>query len=269
MGDLYPAKNPASASAPILLSTEGLSDGERFANVSLSVREGEILGIAGLIGAGRTEIALGLCGLRNLTGGKVTLGGRDVTPKSYSDSIANGIVYLSEDRKGAGVFVDLPIAQNVSALDIDRVSKGRLFVSGTKERAQAQRLGNSLNLKRGSIDDAVSTLSGGNQQKVALAKMLSVGPKVIVLDEPTRGVDVGAKAEIHRILRDLANKGTGIVAISSELPELIGLCDRVIVIHEGRIAGEVSGRDLNEENLMHLASGLAGEGGGHGRHERG
>ncbi|MGE3362858.1 MAG: sugar ABC transporter ATP-binding protein [Rhizobiaceae bacterium] len=262
MGDLYPAKNPASASAPVLLSTEGLSDGERFADVSLSVREGEILGIAGLIGAGRTEIALGLCGLRGLVGGKVLLGSRDVTPKNYSDSIANGIVYLSEDRKGAGVFVDLPISQNVSALDIDRVSKARLFVSRAKERAQAQRLGNSLNLKRGSIEDVVSTLSGGNQQKVALAKMLSVGPKAIVLDEPTRGVDVGAKAEIHRILRNLASKGTGIITISSELPELIGLCDRVIVIHEGRIAGEVSGGDLNEENLMQLASGLAGEGEG-------
>src|SRR5690606_22300459 len=143
--------------------------------------------------------------------------------------------------------------------DLDRVAKQGWMVSRSKELDQARRLGASLNLKRGSLDDAVSTLSGGNQQKVAIAKMLSVEPKVIVLDEPTRGVDVGAKAEIHRILRDLASAGTGIIAISSELPELIGLCDRVVVIHEGRVAGEVSGDRLTEEDIMHLASGLAAE----------
>ena len=257
LGDLYPPKNPGSASSPVLLETVGLSDGERFAGVSIALRQGEILGIAGLIGAGRTEIALGLCGLRKLEAGEVRLGGRDVTPRSYGDSIANGIVYLSEDRKGAGVFVDLPIAQNVSALAIERVSGNGGLVSRTKEHEQASRLGKALNLKRGSLDDTVSTLSGGNQQKVAIAKMLSVSPKVIVLDEPTRGVDVGAKAEIHKILRDLASNGTGIIAISSELPELIGLADRVIVIHEGRVAGEVSGDAMTEETIMHLASGLA------------
>jgi len=267
LGDLYPAKNPASVSASVLLDAERLDDGRRFADVSLRLRRGEILGIAGLIGAGRTEIALALCGLRPLRAGRVLLEGRDVTPRHYADSIANGIVYLSEDRKGAGVFVDLPISQNVSALDLKRVAKHGWFVSRSKERSQAGRLGDQLNLKRGSLDDSVSTLSGGNQQKVALAKMLSVDPRVIVLDEPTRGVDVGAKAEIHRILRGLADKGTGIVAISSELPELIGLCDRVVVIHDGRVAGEVSGAAMTEENIMHLASGLGGEGRAHGHHE--
>ncbi len=267
MGDLYPPKNPGSASAPIVLATEALGDGERFADVTMELRQGEILGIAGLIGAGRTETALGICGLNPLKSGRVLLDGRDVTPKSYSDSIANGIVYLSEDRKGAGVFVDLPIDQNVSALDLARISKLGGLLSRTKEQAQAGKLGASLNLKCGSLSDPVSTLSGGNQQKVAIAKMLSVKPKVIVLDEPTRGVDVGAKAEIHRILRDLANAGTGIIAISSELPELIGLCDRVAVIHEGRMVGEVSGENLTEEHIMHLASGLAGERKAHGHHE--
>ena len=259
LGDLYPPKNPNSTTAPILLATEELDDGERFSDVSIALHEGEILGIAGLIGSGRTEIALGLCGLAPLKRGRVLLRGRDITPRSDGDSIANGVVYLSEDRKGAGVFIDLPIAQNVSALDLDRVAKQGWMVSRSKELDQARRLGASLNLKRGSLDDAVSTLSGGNQQKVAIAKMLSVEPKVIVLDEPTRGVDVGAKAEIHRILRDLASAGTGIIAISSELPELIGLCDRVVVIHEGRVAGEVSGDRLTEEDIMHLASGLAAE----------
>ena len=185
--------------------------------------------------------------------------GHEVTPRDYAQSIKNGIVYLSEDRKGAGVFVDLPIAMNVSALDIDRVASAG-FVSRAKEQAQAKSLADQLRLKRGSLDDAASTLSGGNQQKVALAKLLSVCPKAIILDEPTRGVDIGAKAEIHRILRELASGGTGIITISSELPELIGLCDRVLVVHEGRIAGEVSGDDLNEETIMRLASGLRIEG---------
>ncbi|MEQ1956451.1 sugar ABC transporter ATP-binding protein [Mesorhizobium sp. CN2-181] len=257
LGDLYPEKKVSSADAPMLLSVEGLGDGDRFRDVSFELREKEILGIAGLIGAGRTEIALGVCGLRRTVSGKVTLQGRDVTPENYADSISNGIVYLSEDRKGAGIFLDLPIAANVSALRAEQVSTPYGFIDRTRERAQASRLGDALNLKRGSIDDPVSTLSGGNQQKVAIAKMLSVDPKVILLDEPTRGVDVGAKAEIHRILRDLANDGTGIVAISSELPELIGLCDRVIVIHEGRIAGEVSGAEMTEDNIIRLASGLA------------
>ena len=259
LGDIYPAKNPASVTAPVLMSVSELQDGDRVRDVSFDLRRGEVLGIAGLIGAGRTEIALGICGLNRLAAGKVEFEGREVTPRSYAESIANGIVYLSEDRKGAGVFVDLPIAVNVSALDIDRVASAG-FVSRAKEQAQAKSLADQLRLKRGSLDDAASTLSGGNQQKVALAKLLSVCPKAIILDEPTRGVDIGAKAEIHRILRELASGGTGIVAISSELPELIGLCDRVLVVHEGRIAGEVSGDELNEEAIMRLASGLAIEG---------
>jgi ribose transport system ATP-binding protein len=256
LGDLYPPKNAASAAAGDLFTVESLSDGERFFDVSFALRKGEILGIAGLIGAGRTEIALGLCGLRPTVSGKVRLNGEIITPQTYPQSIAAGVVYLSEDRKGAGVFVDLPIAANVSALAIEQVSRKPGLVSRSREQAQAARLGAALKLKCGSLDDAVATLSGGNQQKVALAKLLSVDPKVIVLDEPTRGVDVGAKAEIHRILRDLATRGTGIIVISSELPELIGLCDRAIVIREGRIAGEVTGDDMNEEEIIRLASGV-------------
>jgi ribose transport system ATP-binding protein len=256
LGSLYPEKNKASGKAPTLLSVEGLSDDNRFKDVSFELRKGEVLGIAGLIGSGRTEIALAICGLMKRLRGTVRLGGRDISPATYQDSVANGVVYLSEDRKGSGVFLDMPIAANVSALDPDRISTRYGFISRTSERRQAEMLGDALRLRRSSVDDNVSTLSGGNQQKVAIAKMLSVNPKVILLDEPTRGVDVGAKVEIHRILRDLANQGTGIVAISSELPELIGVCDRVIVVHEGRIAGEVSAEELTEETLIRLASGL-------------
>ena len=257
LGNLYPAKRPAGEKMDAILSVEGLSDGERFSGISFGLRRHEILGIAGLIGSGRTEIALGICGLRPTTEGKVTLTGSELRLDDYAESIRRGLVYLSEDRKGAGIFLDLPIAANVSALKIGQVATGYGFVDRAQELAQASRLGQALNLKYGTLDDAVATLSGGNQQKVALAKMLSVNPKVILLDEPTRGVDVGAKVEIHRILRDLANAGTGILVISSELPELIGLCDRVLVIREGQLAGEAAGEAMTEENIVRLASGLA------------
>ena len=255
IGKLYPPKREAVAQAaePILV-VRGLTDGRRFRNVSFSLDKGEILGIAGLIGAGRSEIVKGVCGLHDVTGGEVLLDGAPLSMRSYRDSIDNGIVYLSEDRKDTGVFLDLPIAANVSALDVRQVSTRWGTIDAEKEAEQATSLGDRLGLKRGSIHDPVSSLSGGNQQKVAIAKMLSVRPRVIFLDEPTRGVDVGAKAEIHRILRDLATRGVGIVVVSSELPELIGLCDRVLVVREGLINGEAEGEALTEETIIRLAS---------------
>jgi ribose transport system ATP-binding protein len=172
----------------------------------------------------------------------------------YGESIDNGMVYLSEDRKGDGLFLDMSIAANVSALRVEQVASRGFVIDERKEARLAEGLGGRLGLKYGHVGQPVSALSGGNQQKVAIAKMLSVNPKVIFLDEPTRGVDVGAKAEIHRILRDLARAGVGIIIISSELPELIGVCDRVLVVREGRIAGEVSGEEMTENRIMFLAS---------------
>jgi ribose transport system ATP-binding protein len=185
--------------------------------------------------------------------GDVQLAGKPLALQNYGDSIAEGLVYLSEDRKGDGLFLDMSITANVSALRLRQVASAAGIIDDGREAAQAQHLGARLNLKYGSIDQPVSHLSGGNQQKVAIAKMLSVDPKVVFLDEPTRGVDIGAKAEIHRILRDLASRGVGVVVISSELPELIGLCDRVLVVREGRIAGEVSDEDMTEDAIMYLA----------------
>jgi ribose transport system ATP-binding protein len=255
IGKLYPPKQAeAERTNETLLTVDGLTDGRRFEDISFSLRQGEILGIAGLIGAGRSEIVKGICGLHPTTAGTLTLGGKPFARGAYRHSIEHGVVYLSEDRKGDGVFLDLPIASNVSALDLRQVSTPWGTVDRAREAEQATRLGDRLGLKRGSIDHPVSSLSGGNQQKVAIAKMLSVNPRVIFLDEPTRGVDVGAKSEIHRILRDLARQGVGIVVVSSELPELIGLCDRVLVIREGVISGEVSGDTLTEEAIMRLAS---------------
>ena len=252
---LFPEKLlPAEASQEIILDVRGLNETARFRNISFQLKKGEILGFGGLIGAGRSEIVKGICRLEGDVDGEVYLRGERLNLTRYADSIAAGMVYLSEDRKGDGLFLEMSIAANISALALEQVASAAGIIDEVKEMRLAQDLGKKLALKCGHVGDAVSTLSGGNQQKVAIARMLSVSPKIIFLDEPTRGVDVCAKAEIHRILRELAHDGVGVVIISSELPELIGVCDRVLVVREGRIAGEVVGDEMTEENIMYLAS---------------
>ena len=252
---LYPPKlGEQEGAGEVILEVRNLTERRRFADVSFQLRRGEILGFAGLIGAGRSEIARGICRLEGEATGEVLLRGEPLRLAHYGESIDKGIVYLSEDRKGDGLFLDMSIAANVSALRIEQVATRGIFIDEHCEVELAERLGARLNLKYGHIGQPISALSGGNQQKVAIAKMLSVDPRVIFLDEPTRGVDVGAKAEIHRILRDLARSGVGIVVISSELPELIGICDRVLVVREGRITGEVAGAAMTEDRIMYLAS---------------
>jgi ribose transport system ATP-binding protein len=250
----YPDKQrDDERSSDVILSVHQLTARRRFRNVSFEVRKGEILGLGGLIGAGRSEIAKAICRLEGDVTGEVVLKGRRLALRDYQDSIDEGIVYLSEDRKGDGVFLDMSIATNVSAMSLRQISRWGI-INRRLERRLAEQSGRDLQLKYGDVDDSVSTLSGGNQQKVALTKLLSVKPQMILLDEPTRGIDVGAKAEIHGILRQLARDGIGILVISSELLELIGVCDRVLVIREGEISGEVSGADMTEERIMHLAS---------------
>ncbi len=252
---LYPPKlAEEEKSNDVILSVRGLNEGKRVFDVDFDLRRGEILGLAGLIGAGRSEIVRAVCRLEGKPKGEVTLRGRPLRLKDYRDSIREGLVYLSEDRKGDGLFLNMSIAANVSALDVGRISNGMGFIERRKEMKRADELGRRLKLRANSVGDAVSTLSGGNQQKVALARMLSVEPQVVFLDEPTRGVDVGAKAEIHRQIRELAREGVGVIVISSELPELIGVSDRVLVVREGRIAGEVEGENMTEEKIMQLAS---------------
>ncbi|WP_118135619.1 sugar ABC transporter ATP-binding protein [Oceanicella sp. SM1341] len=252
---LFPPKAQRTGPGHVM-EVEALTDrAGQFHDVSFALRRGEILGLAGLIGAGRTEIAEAICGLRPRASGRVVLEGTPFAPRDHAASVAARVAYLSEDRKGAGLFLELPIARNISALDIRTVApKG--WIEPRRETARAETLGARVKLKCGSVADPVSTLSGGNQQKVAIARLLAIGPRLVFLDEPTRGVDVGARAEIYDIIRALAEAGTGVVVISSELTELIGLCDRVLVIHEGRVAGAVSGAAMSEENIMHLASGL-------------
>lgn len=254
---LYPPKQAADErSGGAILSVRGLGGKDRFRDVSFDLMPGEILGLGGLIGSGRTEIAEGICGLRAATQGEVLLHGRPLAIKTYADAVKAGLVYLSEDRKGSGVFLDLSIARNISILNLGALTGQFGLIDAGGEAALARDFSQRLNIRMSSVDAPVSSLSGGNQQKVAIAKQLAVLPKVILMDEPTRGIDVGAKSEIHLLLRQLARSGIGIVVISSELPELLGLCDRVLVIREGAVAGELGSYDMTEEAVIRLASGV-------------
>ncbi|MGK9232386.1 sugar ABC transporter ATP-binding protein [Inquilinus limosus] len=252
--DLYPPRRGPAAGAP-LLKIEGLSDGGIVRDVGFEVRPGEIVGLGGLIGSGRTETVQAICGLARRASGRITCDGAEVPPDDYPAAVRQGLVYLSEDRKGNGIFLDLPIAENISSLDLRLVS-GPVMVSRKRETALAEAMRQRLGIRCADVHQPVATLSGGNQQKVALARLLAVNPRILFVDEPTRGVDIGAKAQIYAILRELADQGAGIVAISSELPELIGISDRILVLHEGRLAGELGPDEMSEEAIMQLASGL-------------
>lgn len=220
--------------------------------VSLDLRYGEILGIAGLVGAGRTEL------LRSIFAADLPLSGtleRDGQPRSYTSpkaAIRDGIGFLTEDRKEEGLILAMSIAANVSLANLRKISRAGLLDTDAENRL-TQDLGKEIKLKYGKTADPASTLSGGNQQKVVLAKWLANDPKILLLDEPTRGVDVGAKAEIYALLRGLADKGLALLVVSSELPELITLCDRILVMSKHRIAGEVAREDFSEERILSLA----------------
>ncbi len=256
ISEMYPSKSPnANQTSNILFEIRDFSDTDRFHDISFKLNEGEILGISGLVGAGRSEIAQAICGLRPKVSGEVFYRNQQLRIDSPVEAIENGIVYLTEDRKALGIFLDLPINKNISAMKVTNVAKCGL-IDNKRENEQANSFVGMLNIKCRNTDQNVSSLSGGNQQKVLIAKLLTVKPKVIFMDEPTRGIDVGAKSEIHKLLRQLANQGTGIILISSELPEIIGMCDRVIVIHEGKISGEVTDANLNEPKIIQLASGI-------------
>jgi len=255
--DMYPAKKAASTNDDQpLFEVRNFTDGVRFRNISFDLKEGEILGLSGLIGAGRSEVAQAICGIRKKTAGEVYYKQKKLEINIPQDAIDQGIVYLTEDRKSLGLFLELSIKMNISAMKIKNVSKLGL-VNNNLEAAQAREFAKKLGIKCSSVDRFASSLSGGNQQKVLISKLLTVEPKVIIMDEPTRGIDVGAKSEIYKLLRKLANEGMGVIMISSELPEIVGMCNRVIIMHEGAISGEVGLDDLNERRIIQLASGIS------------
>jgi rhamnose transport system ATP-binding protein len=224
--------------------------------VNFSVRAGEILGLAGLVGSGRTQLAEVLFGLSPADSGEILLDGRQVRIPSARRAIELGIGHVPEDRRRHGLIMPMPIAANTTLADLKAVSQ-RGFLDFRKENAIAERFVQKLGVKTASIQDAVEKLSGGNQQKVSLSRWLALDPGVIILDEPTQGVDVGAKAEIHALLCDLAERGLAILMISSELPEILGMSDRIAVMHAGAIAGVLDRSDASQEKILAMALGSA------------
>jgi rhamnose transport system ATP-binding protein len=238
----------------ILLKVEGLSLAGSFRDVSFTVRSGEIVGFAGLVGAGRTEVARVLFGIDRRDSGEIRLGGTAVDFTSPSAAMTAGIAYVPEDRHQDGLVLDFTIAQNVTLPILPRLFP-RLLVRAATERAVAADQTRQFQVRMTGVDQLVGALSGGNQQKVVLAKWLASKPRVLILDEPTRGIDIGAKVEVHRIISELAASGLGIVLISSDLPEVLAMSDRILVMHEGRIAAEIDRAEATEERVMYAATG--------------
>jgi len=227
--------------------------------VSFEIGAGEILGFAGLVGAGRSEVAQAIFGVEPPAGGEVALDGATLKISSPHDAIRHGIYLVPEDRRRSGLIVEEIIRKNVTLPSLGRYSRAGLVQAGA-ERKAAQEVTARLNVKAPSVEVRAGNLSGGNQQKVVLAKWLSREPKVLIFDEPTRGIDVGAKAEIYDLMRGLAREGVGIMMISSDMEEVLGVSDRVAVMHEGRLTGVLARAEFSEEAVMSLAVGHAGDG---------
>jgi len=252
LADYYPVKTP-SWTDEVMLDVKDLQVPHHATSVSLQVRKGEVVGLAGLVGAGRTETAEAIVGLRKHSG-QVTFEGRPVHFTNARQALDVGLAYVSEDRKGLGLHLARSVAENVTLANLR--AYGSVVTDRKKEVASVQSWIKELQIKVSSPDVEVRTLSGGNQQKVSLAKWLDTKPRLLVLDEPTRGVDVGTKSEIYHLVRRLAAEGMTFLVISSEMPELIGLCDRTVVLREGKSVGELAGADMTEEKMMMLVAGV-------------
>jgi ribose transport system ATP-binding protein len=250
--DMFPAREAAPPGPP-LLQVRGLTVPGWAGDVSFAVRGGEIVGFAGLVGAGRTELFEGLLGLRPRSGGEVELDGRRVSFRNPRDAARHGLTYLSEDRKGKGLHVRLSLLENLTLMDLDRHARPWLDMA-SERRALDQAIG-EFGIRTGDPLISAAQLSGGNQQKLAIAKVLQPGPRIVVLDEPTRGVDVGAKRDIYFLIHRLAAEGRAVIVISSELIELIGLCHRVVVMRAGKVQATLDTEGLTEEALIAHATG--------------
>jgi rhamnose transport system ATP-binding protein len=252
LGEMY--QKTGTVPGEVVLAVDQLSRESVFHDVSFSVRRGEVVALAGLVGAGRTEVARAVFGIDRRTSGTVRLLGKALPNGEPAAAMAAGIAFVPEDRRQQGLVMDLAIDHNVALASLQRLSKtGLIFRSA--ERRLAVTWAERLQLKYGRLRDTVSTLSGGNQQKVVLGKWLARSPSLLIIDEPTRGIDVGTKAEVHRIIDQLAAQGMAVLMISSELPEVLGVADRILVIHEGRLTGEFAREDATEDKIMRAATG--------------
>lgn len=259
LAGFYKKEARADAAAPqrSFFAVWGLGDGRRIRDCSFELRHGEILGIAGLVGSGRTEMARLIFGADRATHGDIVLDGKTLTIDSPADAIAAGIVYLTEDRKGLGLFLDMSVHDNINTMVLGTDAKFAGVVDFARSNQRARDAIEQLSIRVRSARTQVGSLSGGNQQKVLLSRLLQPKPRVVILDEPTRGVDIGAKSEIYRIMDDLVRTGIGIIVISSELPEIIGIADRVLVMREGTTVGELgamTGEPVTQEAIMELAT---------------
>jgi ribose transport system ATP-binding protein len=245
---------PDTTANPIVLQARKLCRGRAIRDVSFSVRRGEIVGFAGLMGAGRTEVARAVFGADPIDSGEVLLHGKPLRLRSPQDAVQAGLGYLSEDRKHFGLATGMDVAANITLPSLRRWLRWGLVLNEPAIRRISQEMVDTLRIKTPSIDQTTKLLSGGNQQKVVIAKWLVQNCDVLIFDEPTRGIDVGAKAEIYQLLKDLAAQGRAIVVISSELPEVLAVSHRIVVMCEGRITGELRGDEATQESLMALAT---------------
>jgi len=252
--NLYPPKTNVPGETSLEVKDYTSTNPRSFKNISFSARKGEILGIGGLVGAQRTELVEGIFGLRGIEKGEISLHGRKLNIKSPRDAIAKGLALVTEDRRGNGIFGVLSVRDNVAVASLGDFVDFHFKLNNNKLNKLAEANIKKLRIKTPSTKTRISSLSGGNQQKVIISRWLAVEPDVFILDEPTRGIDVGAKYEIYSIMIDLANQGKTIIMISSEMPELLGISDRIMVMCEGRLSGILDKEEANQEKIMELAT---------------
>jgi ABC-type sugar transport system ATPase subunit len=255
LGNIYTKRDVQFGNT--VLEVEGFSGGG-FRNVTFALRRGEILGMFGLVGSGRTEVARAIFGADRASG-TVKMDGHPLGIRHPEDAIHAGIALAPEDRKTQGLVLDMPVRENVTLQTLRKIAHW-VFLRFGVERQLAEDYRKQLDIRTPSVETAARSLSGGNQQKVVLARCLNAQPKVLILDEPTRGIDIAGKSEVHKLVCALAAQGVGILFISSELPEILGMCDRILVLHEGRLAGIVEQKDATEAVLVALASGHTAQG---------
>jgi len=255
LGELYP-KAKAERQG-VVLEARNLSDGRELHGVSFKLYRGEVLGIAGLVGAGRTALAETVFGIRKATEGEILVDGQPVRIRSAGDAIKLGMGLVPEDRKQQGLFLNMAVRENITISAISQVSRAG-FLNFGRMNDLAREFVEKLDVRTPSLMQKVRNLSGGNQQKVVISRWLTLKPRILILDEPTRGIDIGAKSEIHGLMSQLASEGVGVLMISSELPEVLGVSDRILVMHEGRIVAEFSCEEATQDKIMLAATGMTG-----------